>query len=1604
MTINLGSERVQVMRGSWLMKTPDGQYVPFSDDESTRISEAWRQKHFNFSFSLDSETLINFDAMEVEHFENGKQNTSKLVRNFPSIADKYSTALMESGEAWEEILVNHINFSGDLIYTSQTQNDVDLSQRKIAYFEFIDILRSLKKKKFTGKRCFIYQPELFVPDILYSRYGLSKSNITFSNCYPDFLEVFFTGNTLKIRVIDAKASLKVKFSHKIQVALYAIFLRDIFISEDLEYCDIDSTGGVWLRPELDYYQFNIHPIVDVLESFLSKKSIGSLKQLVSTEFGSENWNLSKKCCNCDFFDICHSQAMKENDITLIKGISGSLKEYAMVHLRSLDTDSEENSVYDIEDSYKILNSYFSDNEELAGGQHVESVQDIENTPTKMKNILDRVTIPSSPISPSLKNYSEYPSSLGTPGLKKWKGRMIKRKNNDDPEIESQRYEMWKIKRKIEAFTKGVPMSYYFGISNMYKVVDVEIFISVIYDQPTDLIFSWNIGVNVNKKSIVKKIPDITEQINLKNIFYNDNQILFYDTLIENRDLEISLIETLYLILNYFNEEAISRKTKTNLPIVQCYVFQSHEIYSLKAVLRKYEKNGNPDTMAMSLSLVSTLFDTADNADLSRKPFLYSGGINLLLSLQSIIDTACAVPVMYNANIEEYSSVFFEKCDNISTYSIISRIYENDKTIDENELFQLLYQRNIALFGILHGFRDWICQISPLHLSNKGRYFSFRNFIPLRNNYLSKIAYLLEYELFVQSRNNSISKGYILTSSYDSSFIHGKLYILSLNRDISLPKKLLQPVDSVVKKLSFVGDEGIEFDHLSGTPGKEPVTFYIKNVSMDFVVSEDSLKVWNWLLVKIDLNGTSDILSYQDFYQKNAWSPRRNTTYFFARIDSVFENTLEVVISTKKPYHEILDTNCFYYLTNRTVDLLSKWVLIDLTEIDMCLYFKEIFRDYYKNDILDLALLDMLQEIASINGTTPSKKIQKFRIPEEYSSTVSQIFNGTVFSAMEDNEGLYLEPHWKYEKKNVFKALFKSINELKEISNTTDLFMKLITDPISWGREPPADVETAIISRSLQLLDKIKGGLLTDHQCSVFENTLSKHLQLIWGPPGSGKTHFLSMLMMLFSESHRTVGKVMEDPLPNIETFGDTGVGSECKILIIAFTHAAIDNLILKLIELQNVYRDKYGESTYIPIARLMKPDSQSLLNYVDSQFPLMLNPATPKPMKFYKQHRQCIIGGTVWGIRKAFQNYFNDPPQFNMVIVDEASQLLLANSFYPIQYLNPDYGRLVLAGDHHQLPPIINGEYPKVPTGTPLITSSIFHSLLHADIHGECLNMLNENWRMNKDICAFSGESIYNYGDSTYSPANDIIANGKFPVTLANGLYTIDVPSAPQFPISNPLLELYSNSNFGLSVVVIKNDIQSLNKYPHSCLISCLVKYTHYITSLIHHEIEDEEFWKDKMMVVAPHHTQRESVRRELVQNSSLFSEWSPDPVICESGILTVEKAQGREVENVIVDYGLTNSFAIANEMNFIYSRNRLNVAITRAKHNCIVFIGEPLLEQVHDVFTDPEPEEGYVYLRSLVEYAEEKNSLMEINKSDIPSVVKELEHDFDILIKSTRT
>lgn len=260
---------------------------------------------------------------------------------------------------------------------------------------------------------------------------------------------------------------------------------------------------------------------------------------------------------------------------------------------------------------------------------------------------------------------------------------------------------------------------------------------------------------------------------------------------------------------------------------------------------------------------------------------------------------------------------------------------------------------------------------------------------------------------------------------------------------------------------------------------------------------------------------------------------------------------------------------------------------------------------------------------------------------------------------------------------------KLIAELAALEQEDDPWLvRLVRDPVAACTQlglPPG-----VAARATRLAETSD---MTPSQLAAFRGIATRRLQLVWGPPGTGKTHFLGLAVLCLAEAHRQAG------LP-------------LRVLVTAFTHAAIDNCLRKLDELQRTIGVVRGGLAVHKMAAAG-----------DAPVPRM----HPKEIAdFLGTTPIAVVGATVWQARKVSPEEI----RYDVVVVDEASQLEVAESAIPIRRLKPN-GRLVIAGDDRQLPPIVAGNYP-VPEGESLLHRSILEALRDRDPKGETVATLLE--------------------------------------------------------------------------------------------------------------------------------------------------------------------------------------------------------------------------------------------------------------------------------------
>ncbi len=439
---------------------------------------------------------------------------------------------------------------------------------------------------------------------------------------------------------------------------------------------------------------------------------------------------------------------------------------------------------------------------------------------------------------------------------------------------------------------------------------------------------------------------------------------------------------------------------------------------------------------------------------------------------------------------------------------------------------------------------------------------------------------------------------------------------------------------------------------------------------------------------------------------------------------------------------------------------------------------------------------------------------------------------------------------------------------------------------------------------LELHPDASGLGFTPSQQAALEAVCRQPITALWGPPGTGKTHFLASLIVALAAAHRAAGRPLS-------------------VVVSAFTNAAIEHL-LRRIHARAIERS-------LPHLSLGKARGFQTAPAVGGDI-------DPRGIRgWLARNPLAVIGSTIHQLIK-------DPALggVDLVVVDEASQLDVASGLVPAHLAGPT-GRVVYAGDHLQLPPIIAGTYPDPPPGSPALHRSIF-AALSAVRGGALRHQLLENFRMN-DVLT-SAAATLRYGPD-YRPRDAAVASQRLDFTPPDGL--------------DPLCRAILDPAAPL-VVVITDGIRAARENPVEA--DLIARLTCALRAGLRDAggapfTSDRGFFTRGVFVVCPHHAQIQQIQQALAARRT----WDRRPFV-----ETVEKTQGQEAQAVIVGYGVSDPELAEQEAEFIYSPNRLNVAMTRARSKCVVCLPRPLVAGTPEILEDPIAAEGLAMMRRLVQ------------------------------------
>ena len=270
-----------------------------------------------------------------------------------------------------------------------------------------------------------------------------------------------------------------------------------------------------------------------------------------------------------------------------------------------------------------------------------------------------------------------------------------------------------------------------------------------------------------------------------------------------------------------------------------------------------------------------------------------------------------------------------------------------------------------------------------------------------------------------------------------------------------------------------------------------------------------------------------------------------------------------------------------------------------------------------------------------------------------------------------------------------------------------------------------------------------------------------------------------------------------------------------------------------------------------------------------------------------------ILAGTAWLFGREELRASRD-----VLFVDEAGQVSLGN----LVAMATAARSIVLVGDQMQLAQPIQGAHPR-DSGA----SALDHLLQgHAVVPPERGIFLSRTWRMHPDLCRFVSEAVYDgqlKSEAGCAKQRLVLAPEAHPALKPAGLSFRPVPHSGCRQRS-------------------EEEAEEVARILDSLLRQRVVTRTG----------KERAMRLDDVLVVAPYNMQVNLLRARLPKGARVG---------------TVDKFQGQEAEAVLVSMATSGADDMPRDASFLLSRNRLNVAISRARCLAILVTSPGLLDLV---------------------------------------------------------
>ena len=285
-------------------------------------------------------------------------------------------------------------------------------------------------------------------------------------------------------------------------------------------------------------------------------------------------------------------------------------------------------------------------------------------------------------------------------------------------------------------------------------------------------------------------------------------------------------------------------------------------------------------------------------------------------------------------------------------------------------------------------------------------------------------------------------------------------------------------------------------------------------------------------------------------------------------------------------------------------------------------------------------------------------------------------------------------------------------------------------------------------------------------------------------------------------------------------------------------------------------------------------------------------------------------------------NRLLDGMKFGTLFIDEAAQALEAACWIPIRRVS----RVILAGDHCQLPPTIKS--------MAAMKGGLDKTLMQRIVENkpEAVTLLQMQYRMNEDIMRFSSEWFYHGGvvaapEVRYRSILDLDKAIEWKDTSRDSLDEEDSTSSEHFSSSSE--HSSSSSRHSGHEEFVGENFGRINKPEAHLTLLTLAEY------LIH--IGRQRFLDERLDVgiISPYRAQVQYLRH-MLKKLDFFK-----PFRKYISVNTVDGFQGQERDIILLSMVRSNE---QGQIGFLRDLRRMNVAMTRARMKLIILGDVPTL------------------------------------------------------------